>query len=113
MSDSFWIIPEDVQERWAGLTEVFANHSNCWLMVEILVRDGRIEYTSEPIRRNVQPRNLKQTQSNQNWWSVIRQLQAVGCHIRGTALLSLDVLIDSGNSPVVWTEPSIKRLKRP
>lgn len=46
------------------------------------------------------------------WLNVIRRLQSVARQEnQGYAILSITVLVDQDGCPVVWTEPSRKRLE--
>lgn len=46
----------------------------------------------------------------QEWLSVIRRLQSVGSS-RGYSVVSISILVDKQGTPVMWTEPTQKKLE--
>lgn len=111
MSDNFWIVPEDVQLSWGKLLETLTGHSNCQLSLTLVIKDGLISHTGQPQIANLQPRNRNHVQSNQSWWSFVRQCQSIGSNIKGSAVMELTVIIDSSGNPLLWTAPIVKGLR--
>lgn len=91
--------------------DVLTGYSNCQVCIELIIKDGGIVYTSEPVKRNLQPRNRNHAKSTQSLWSPIRQLQAIGSNIHGLASLSMNIVFDSGNNPLLWTEVEVRKLR--
>ena len=46
-----------------------------------------------------------------NWLNVVRRMQAALYNQQGYAIVSIDVIVDSDNNPVFWSEPRVVKLE--
>lgn len=107
--DNFWV-PEDIQLSWSKLISVLIGRSNCQVDLMIIVKNGIITHVADVEVRNIQPRNRENIKSSQSIWNPVRQLQSVGCNVQKTAAISMSIVFDGSNNPLLWTTPQVRKL---
>ena len=106
---NYWVEPEDLTAEWIKLRQTFQTQAKgnggCQIAFSVIANNGKCISILEAISQRWEPKSI-QLQSNHDWWSVIRRMRSVTPNGR-LAIISINVLLDNKESPILWTEPKV------